>query len=209
MRAGIEQMLFAERLYDLTAVAETGVECLDLMRRFRPAVALIDINISQPGAARILRELKLNRWPTRICFLTENQIPPDVLKAAKDVAAVFVNERSLEDLRGKLREIATDLIRIASATPNGLAAIYGTASARGSQRYLTARQNQIVTMLKLGASNREIARALGVAEGTIKVHLHRIFRRIGVTNRTQLAGQSFAVDKAIPLHPKPRKLRKT
>jgi two-component system, NarL family, nitrate/nitrite response regulator NarL len=47
-------------------------------------------------------------------------------------------------------------------------------------------------MLKVGSSNREIARVLGVSEGTIKVHLHRIFQRVGVSNRTQLAAQAFA-----------------
>ena len=194
MRAGIEQMLSGERRYRLIATAETGAQCLELLHRSRPAVALIDIGISQPGAAHILRESKLNHWQTRICFLTEDQIPSEVLEAGGDGAAVFVNERSPEDLRDKLRAIATDLIRKTSAPANGLAAIHGTTSARGSKRHLTARQQQIVAMLKLGASNRQIARALGVTEGTIKVHLHRIFQRIGVTNRTQLAAQSLAID---------------
>jgi DNA-binding NarL/FixJ family response regulator len=64
----------------------------------------------------------------------------------------------------------------------------------GAKRHLTFRQNQIVTMLKIGSSNREIARVLGVSEGTIKVHLHRIYQRIGVSNRTQLAAQSFTAE---------------
>jgi DNA-binding NarL/FixJ family response regulator len=49
-------------------------------------------------------------------------------------------------------------------------------------------------MLKIGSSNREIARVLGVSEGTIKVHLHRIYQRIGVSNRTQLAARSFTAE---------------
>lgn len=49
-------------------------------------------------------------------------------------------------------------------------------------------------MLKTGFSNREIARVPGISEGIIEVHLQRIFQRIGVTNRTELAAHSFAAE---------------
>ena len=201
IRAGIKEVLSADRLYNLIAIAQTGIECLDLMQRFQPDVALIDINISTPGAAQILRETRINRWQTRICFLTEDRIPLDALEDGKDGAAVFVNERFPEDLRERLREIAIDLIGKASAAAKGPTAIHGPISGCGSTSDLTFRQNQIVTMLKLGSSNREIARVLGVSEGTVKVHLHRIFQRIGVTNRTQLAARSFTSGPAIAAKP--------
>ena len=56
---------------------------------------------------------------------------------------------------------------------------------------LTSRQRQIVSMLESGSSNKEIARALGLDEGTVKVHLHSIYQRIGVSNRRQLAAKLF------------------
>jgi two-component system nitrate/nitrite response regulator NarL len=195
MRAGIKDVLSADRLFNLTAIAQTGAECLELIERLRPDLALIDVNISAPGAAHILRALKVNHGQTRICFLTEDQIPPDVLEAGKDGAAVFVNERFPEDLRDRLREIATELVSGPSPTMNRSATIHAPITPRsGAKRHLTFRQNQIVTMLKIGSSNREIARVLGVSEGTIKVHLHRIYQRIGVSNRTQLAAQSFTAE---------------
>jgi DNA-binding NarL/FixJ family response regulator len=193
MRAGIKEVLSADRLYNLVAIAETGAECIEIIQRLRPHVAIVDINISHPGAADILRQAKLNHWQTRICFLTEGQIPPDVPHGA----AVLVSARFPGELRDRLREIATGLINRSSATANGAAAIHEPISACGSKRQLTSRQNQIVTLLKLGSSNREIARVLGVSEGTIKVHLHRIFQRLGVANRTQLAAQSFEIEQAI------------
>jgi two-component system nitrate/nitrite response regulator NarL len=97
-----------------------------------------------------------------------------MLEAGKDGSAVFVNERFPEDLRDRLREIAIDLLGKKAKARNGLA-IRATslAGASFSQR-LTLRQNQIVGMLKIGSSNREIAHVLGLSEGTIKVHLHGI-----------------------------------
>jgi DNA-binding NarL/FixJ family response regulator len=76
------------------------------------------------------------------------------------------------------------------------------------QSPLTFRQHQIVSMLKIGSSNREIARVLGVSEGTVKVHLHRVFQRIGVANRTQLAARSFAAEQVSASNPKPGEWRK-
>jgi two-component system, NarL family, nitrate/nitrite response regulator NarL len=56
---------------------------------------------------------------------------------------------------------------------------------------LTRRQLQIVKLLKTGASNKEIARALNISDGTVKVHLHAIFEKLGVTNRAKLIAYSF------------------
>ncbi len=52
---------------------------------------------------------------------------------------------------------------------------------------LTARERQIVRVMAEGLSNKEIAQRLRLAEGTVKVHLHRIYRKLGIGNRTALA----------------------
>ena len=75
-----------------------------------------------------MRELKANHWQPRICFLSEDQIPPDVLEAAEGGAPVFVNERFPEDLRDRLREIA--LVSRPSPTPNRSATIHAAISPR-------------------------------------------------------------------------------
>jgi two-component system, NarL family, nitrate/nitrite response regulator NarL len=52
---------------------------------------------------------------------------------------------------------------------------------------LTARERQITRVLSEGATNKEIGRRLRLAEGTVKVHLHHIYRKLGIANRTALA----------------------
>jgi RNA polymerase sigma factor (sigma-70 family) len=52
---------------------------------------------------------------------------------------------------------------------------------------LTARERQIVQVMAEGLTNQEIAQRLRLAEGTVKVHLHRIYRKLGIANRTALA----------------------
>jgi len=52
---------------------------------------------------------------------------------------------------------------------------------------LTARERQIILVLSDGITNKEIGRRLRLAEGTVKVHLHHIYRKLGIANRTELA----------------------
>ena len=52
---------------------------------------------------------------------------------------------------------------------------------------LTARERQVVGVLSEGKTNKEIGHRLRLAEGTVKVHLHRIYTKLGITNRTALA----------------------
>jgi two-component system nitrate/nitrite response regulator NarL len=56
-----------------------------------------------------------------------------------------------------------------------------------ARRPLTTRERQVVLALSEGATNREIGRRLRVTEGTVKVHLHHIYRKLGIPNRTALA----------------------
>jgi DNA-binding NarL/FixJ family response regulator len=56
---------------------------------------------------------------------------------------------------------------------------------------LTPREHQITTLVSTGLSNKEIARRLYVAEGTVKVHLHRIFQKVRVRNRTALVARFY------------------
>ena len=55
------------------------------------------------------------------------------------------------------------------------------------QRHLTKRQSEITTLVCIGLSNKEVSQRLNLAEGTVKVHLHQIYEKLGVQNRTALA----------------------
>ncbi len=57
----------------------------------------------------------------------------------------------------------------------------------GARVPLTTRERQIVLVLSEGLSNKEIARRLRLTEGTVKVHLHNIYQKLGIANRTALA----------------------
>jgi DNA-binding NarL/FixJ family response regulator len=192
IRAGLKEVLSADPVCNLTAFARSGGECLALIRRLHPDVALINANISLPDGSHILREIRADRSRTQVCFLTGQQIPQHLIEAAEDGAAFFVNAHHPEHLRARLHNIARRLTSQRNSLALDLSAQLPHAANTDFSKRLTRRQNQIVAMLKLGSTNRQIAHVLGLTEATVKGHLHRIYRTIGVSNRTQLTAQCFA-----------------
>jgi two-component system, NarL family, nitrate/nitrite response regulator NarL len=54
------------------------------------------------------------------------------------------------------------------------------------RRFLTLREREVVSLVSQGFSNKEVAQRLNIAEGTVKIHLHRIYSQLGIRNRTAL-----------------------
>lgn len=66
---------------------------------------------------------------------------------------------------------------------------------------MTSRQREVLSCLRLGKSNKQIARELGMQEATVKVHIRQIMRKLGVANRTQAALQAAQLPEAVPSEP--------
>ena len=191
IRAGLRDVLALDRRWRLVGFAKTGAETLKAIQRFKPDVAIIDIRISDPNAVEIASLVRAEFPHTKLCFLSNDADLESAMPGAKQDKAgggiVVINERLPERLCEWLNEIAVRSIgrsRDCTLLPSM------SASSRVVRR-LTQRQAQIVAMLQIGLSNREISDRLGLSEGTVKVHLHRIYQKTGVSNRTQLAAQSI------------------
>ena len=107
-----------------------------------------------------------------LCITNSQTAPPPCADHVRQVLALE------PQLRERLRQVLDEIVRTHVACGNGNAACLAD---------LTGRQRQIVDMVRCGASNKIIARELGLSVGTVKVHMHRIFRALGITNRVQLA----------------------
>lgn len=138
------------------------------IRRLQPDVALIDANISLPDAPQTLQELRADRARTRVCLLTEDGISPILVEAAKDGAACFVNERFPEQLQAHFARHRDHFdLRQSECCRSSFPSIVETDGSR-VQPAIAPRQNQIVAMLKIGSTNRQIAHLLGLTEGTVR-----------------------------------------
>jgi DNA-binding NarL/FixJ family response regulator len=190
VRRGIRSLL--ELAGDVTIVAEAGdgEEGLAAIRRERPDVVLLDVRMPKKGGLDVLRELQSSESPPPAILLTTFDDDEVLLEGVKAGARGYLlKDVSLEQLTEAIRTVAQGgtLIRpaITERVLRGLEHVRRDFDALNPPDPLTKREVEILRLMAGGYSNREIAEALGTAEGTIKNHASSILSKLGVRDRTR------------------------
>ena len=190
VRRGVRALL--ELAGDITIVAEAddGIEGAAVIRRERPDVVLLDIRMPKASGLELLRELRdAGELPPTI-LLTTFDDDEALLEGVKAGARGYLlKDVSLEQLTGAIRAVAAGetLIRpaVTERVLRGLEHVRRDFDALDPPDPLTKRETEILRLMAGGYSNREIAEALGTAEGTIKNHASSILSKLGVRDRTR------------------------
>jgi DNA-binding NarL/FixJ family response regulator len=190
VRRGIRSLL--ELAGDVTIVAEAGdgEEGLAAIRRERPDVVLLDVRMPKKGGLDVLRELQSGESPPPTILLTTFDDDEVLLEAVKAGARGYLlKDVSLEQLTEAIRTVAHGgtLIRpaITERVLRGLEHVRRDFDALSPPDPLTKREVEVLRLMAGGYSNREIAEALGAAEGTVKNHASSILSKLGVRDRTR------------------------
>jgi DNA-binding NarL/FixJ family response regulator len=190
VRRGLRALL--ELAGDILVVAEAGdgVEGAAIIRRERPDVVLLDVRMPKASGLDLLRDLRrVNELPPTI-LLTTFDDDEALLEGVKAGARGYLlKDVSLEQLTGAIRAVAAGetLIRpaVTERVLRGLEHVRRDFEALDPPDPLTKREVEILRLMAGGYSNREIAEALGTAEGTIKNHASSILSKLGVRDRTR------------------------
>ena len=189
-----------EREPDLQVVARCtdGTSAIAAVAHHRPDVLLLDVQMPPPNGLAVLRELQQRRLSVRVILLTASVQDDDVMEAVRlGIRGLLPKESLTDDVVRCVRVVESGGTCLDPALVGRAMAALLTreAALREVARLLTPREIKVVQMLAQGLRNREIAERLFVSEGTIKVHLHRIFEKIGITSREQLV--AYARDKGL------------
>jgi DNA-binding NarL/FixJ family response regulator len=181
---------------DFTVVGESGdsEQCLKLATTLKPDVLLCDLHLPRRSGTHLLRQIAALEVKMCPILLTDEIDKSEVVEALrwgvrgivskqepsnllfKSIRAVMAGEYWIS--HGKICELVQNLrtltIKIEQGSPSG-------------ENRLSQQQQQIVDAIATGCSNKEIAKELSISERTVKYHLTRIFAKLGVTGRTQLA----------------------
>jgi len=197
-RDGLRRLLQAEPGFEVVGEASDGDVLVDLARKTRPDILLLDLSMPRQDGMEVLRELSLSKIPVRTLLLTASIEKAQIVQALKLGAyGVILKEATTQSLFDSIqcvmagqywigRESVSDLVRaLRSVAPseNG---------ARGKDYGLTTRELEIVTLVVAGYSNPDIAQRCSISEQTVKHHISNIFDKLGVSNRLELA--LFAVN---------------
>lgn len=190
IRQGVRSLL--ELAGDIAIVAEAadGAEAIDMIRRERPDVVLLDLRMPRKDGVEVLRELRaVSALPPTI-ILTTFDDDDALLEAVRAGARGYLlKDVSLERLTEAIHVVAQggSLIRpaVTERVLRGLEHMRRDFEAATAPDPLTPREVEILRLIAGGYSNREIAQALGTAEGTVKNHASSILSKLGVRDRTR------------------------
>jgi DNA-binding NarL/FixJ family response regulator len=192
MRDGIVLAASREPDFDVVASGGSADDAISIAKEKRPDIMLVDVNMPG-GGLHAARAIAAMHPQVLILFLTVSENPEDVAEAfAAGVRGYILKGISSVDLIATIRSVVAGCTYI---TPEFAAHLLsrsrqssGSISEASLLQRLTFREEQILGFIKLGLTNKEIARELDVSEKTVKRSVSRVLRKLRVRNRVEAAG---------------------
>ncbi|TMJ11119.1 MAG: response regulator transcription factor [Alphaproteobacteria bacterium] len=188
--AGIK-LLLSQSIHQVICEVNDGTAVLDALPSARPDLLLLDVNMPERSGLEVLRTLR-ERGDKRPVILLTGRISDRrvyealqiglnglVIKASAPQHLLTCLEAVVQGRRWIDHEVLQRAMELSLTPEDGAAA--------GSLGSLSQRERAVAGLVLRGMRNREIASELGIGEGTVKVHLHKIFEKMGVSSRTELA----------------------
>lgn len=185
---GLERYLSSVGRFDVTSALSVD-EAFEKLEGELPRVIIMDISMANGGGMTMLREIKERQLPMKTMFLTVQIDPEDTLEALRlGIDGIALKERDPQEIITAIDHIlaggqSVDPAVLESALR--FSASHPTPTLRQDD-LLTPRESEVVDLVCRGMRNREIATTLNLTEGTIKVHLHSIYRKLAVSSRAEL-----------------------
>ena len=192
-RSGIKLLLERQTGFEVVGEASDGLEGVKRAKQLKPDVVLLDLHMPGTSGLAAVPLLREEVPQTEIIMLTVSEDADDLLEALRAGARGYLLKNIDTDfLLDSLRRAAAGESVISSQMAGKLADAMrnpqnSLAKAESSLGKLTPREREIIVMLASGASNKEVARTLDLAESTVKIHVQGILRKLNLSSRVQAA----------------------
>jgi RNA polymerase sigma factor (sigma-70 family) len=201
---GLKEMkvLGAEGGFKVVACCSDGTDCIEAIRNLVPDIAILDISMPGLTGLEILTIVNSENLSTRLVFFTASIEDRElVISAAAGAYGVIPKDVALEILVRSLRQVADGQRLLPLPSSDQAVSQRNIAVTENALTVLTDRERQIMRLVSEGLSNKEIGRRLNIADGTIKQHLHHIYQKLEISNRTVLAALAISQMTVRTSHP--------
>ena len=196
-RESLQNLLADESDIEVVGEAADGRQALLLCSRLHPDLILMDVRMPEMDGLAATKEVKQRYPKISVMMLTMHENPDYLLEALKAGAAGYVlKDAPQEDIIEAVRrvrsgespmdpELAVRLLRRLTNGDEGVRTTRGRRSPADAVEPLTPRELEVLGLMKLGRTNRQIAADLVISLGTAKNHVEHIISKLGVSDRTQ------------------------
>ena len=186
---GLQQLFDRQSDFKVVSSCSDAASALQAVRAHRPDVLVLDLRMPGRSGLDLLRDLKTEKLDCRCVLLTATIRDDEVVEATKlGVTGLVLKESSPETLLKCIRRVNRGEQWIDQETvTHAFQTVVGREDGnREVTQTLTPREIEIVKMMAEGLRNRAIGERLGISEGTVKVHLHNVYEKLGLDGRLEL-----------------------
>lgn len=195
-RKAVLQLVRMAGDFEVVGEASSGEEGLELAQNLHPDMILLDLNMKEMNGIEVLKVIKSWDLDSRVVMLTVSDEASDLIAALRAGAdGYLLKEMEPEELLAKLKEAASGQVTLTERLTRLLAhSLREDALPKPPEEAgLTEQEGRILDLIAQGKSNKLIARELGIADGTVKVHVKHLLRKLNLRSRVEAA--IWAVEK--------------
>ncbi len=195
VRAGLRLILSSADDLEVVGEADDGTRAVAAVREHRPDVVLMDIRMAVMDGITATAAVRTLDSPPQVIVLTTFQADEQVMAALRVGASGFlVKDTPPAEIINAVRVVASGDAIISPSVTRTLLSHFGDTKASERRRdaaarlaALTDREREVAAAIGAGASNAETAKSLFMSEATVKAHVSRLFTKLDVSNRVQIA----------------------
>ncbi|MGY8871273.1 MAG: two-component system response regulator NarL [Pseudomonadales bacterium] len=190
LRKGVKQLIELDDELLVIAEASNAIEGIKAAKETEPDLILLDLNMPNINGIETLKMLRDEEVTSRVIVFTVSDNEEDVVAALKAGAdGYLLKDMEPEELLESLRQAALGKVVISDKLTTLLAQALqsGRSSNKSDISSLTPREKQIIKLIAGGLPNKLIARKLNITEGTVKVHVKHLLKKLRLRSRVEVA----------------------
>ena len=185
MIEAIKMVLAESEDFEVVGVAGSGMEVAGLVEQVQPDLVLLDLDLPELHGLDVVRSLSASKSPAQVVIFSAHEEPKLIDAALRGGASAFITKRiDPRDLPAALRQ---------ALEPTLFRPMQQTVLVDGSSApvELTERELDVLNALTDGLSNKAIGKRLCLSEQTVKLHLTNVYRKLGVSSRTEAIAMAY------------------
>jgi DNA-binding NarL/FixJ family response regulator len=196
-REGLRRLLATEQDFELVAQCSTSDEALQALGRHSVDIVIVDYDSGGEHGLEFIRKARNARRTGRIFLLTDGMSDGDAVRAlGLGVCAIFLKSRRPNELAEGIRKVMRGETWIDEGCIRALIQAVDRSAQREQRRKLSDREQAVLKSVSEGLTNKEIAAALNMSEGSVKSAVQQLFVKTGVHRRSQLVRVALERDTA-------------